>query len=286
MIFEDGTFGRKAVLRSEWNDSFLPKLKREQVVELELNHARGWQGEDVAFLQNLPELRALEIIDFRIKDISAVHCLHRLRRLGILTYCKTALRFSDFPKLESCSLEWRPKATSLFDHRALKDLFVNSYKAQDLRALARIVTLQSLMLLNCSARELSGLGPLKSLHSLRLGRFIQLRSLEGISELKNLETLSIRACRRFTSIDEIGSLTRLTTLAFGECGKIDSLRCLDNLSHLTSITFDGSTNIVDGDLSPLLRQKYLTNVAFANRRHYSHRNEQIKEILRMKHGNV
>jgi hypothetical protein len=35
--------------------------------------------------------------------------------------------------------------------------------------------------------------------------------------------------------------------------------------------FYESTNIVDGDLSPLTRQKNLSSVSFQDRRHYSHK---------------
>src|SRR5207253_3095243 len=103
----------------------------------------------------------------------------------------------------------------------------------------------------------------------------RLASLAGIEELANLEDLEIHTCRAIRSIKEIGSLRRLKGLALNNDGDIESLKPLNNLSGLESVLFYESTNILDGDLSPVLRQKALARVSFQNRRHYSHRREDF-----------
>ena len=89
--------------------------------------------------------------------------------------------------------------------------------------------------------------------------------------MTNLEELEIHACRRIRSIDEIGCLT----LHLNNDGDIESIKPLAKLGGLESMSFYESTNIIDGDLSPLLNQKNLSRVSFKNRRHYSHQREEF-----------
>jgi len=275
LILEDGTYGRRAVLTSRWSDDMLSSLTANHVVELELNQAKGWSGQDVAFLSRLPQLRVFEVFDFNIRDIGPVHSLHALRKLGVTTYCSTALDFSAFPELEHCDLEWRPKATSVFECLTLQHLFVDRYDGADVRSFGNLVNLRSLAILNAPTQSLEGLGRLVELRSLRLANLKKLRSLRGLGELVQLEELEIHTCRGIDSIAEVGALRHLKKLHLNNDGNIASLRPLEKLTELESVLFYESTNILDGDLSPLLRQKHLSRVSFQNRRHYSHRREDF-----------
>jgi len=272
---EDGIYGRRALLNSGWATGMTEYFANNGIVELVLNQAKGWKGSDLSFLSRLPRLKLFEIFDFHIKDISPIHSLNDLKRLGVTTYCSTEIRFSAFPNLESCGLEWRPKAASLFDCGTLKSLFVNRYNGKDTAPFGRLVNLESLGILNAPVKNLSGLCELKKLRSLRLANLKRLTSLAGIEELTNLEELDIHTCRAIGSIEEIGSLTRLRKLHLNNDGDIASLKPIEKLTALESVLFYESTNIVDGDLSPLIRQKNLARISFQNRRHYSHRREDF-----------
>ena len=272
---ENGAYGRRAVIRTSWTPGLSAQLKRQDVVELELNQGRGWRGDDVAFLADLPELKALDILDLTIKDIGPIHALPNLRHLGVTTYCLTEIRFSEFQHLEECALEWRPKAKSLFECISLKKLFVNRYAGQDAEPFARLTRLESLSILNSPLRTLEALRALRNLRFLRLGGLRRLASLAGVEDLVNLETLQVHTCRAIRRVGELGHLSKLRELHLDNDGDISSLRPLDALDALESVSFYESTNIVDGDLSPLLRQKALRRVSFKNRRHYSHRREDF-----------
>jgi hypothetical protein len=274
ITLEDGTYGRRAVLNTSWHATMAEYLKRNEVVELELNQAKGWWGDDLGFLLQLPHLKLFEIFDFNIKDISPIHLLSNLKTLGVTTYCSTAIDFSAFPALEHCGLEWRPKATSLFGCSTLKTLFVNRYKGKNVDSFASLTNLESLAILNAPVANLHGLGALKNLRSLRLGVLRRLTSLAGIERLSNLEKLNIDTCRFFKNIDEISALAQLKTLFLNNDGEIDSLKPLASLPRLEWVGFSESTNIKDGDLSPLFEKK-LSSISFQNRRHYSHRREDF-----------
>jgi hypothetical protein len=275
VTFENGKYGRRAVLTSTWSDGLVDYLTSRGVVELELNQGKGWGGLDVSFLAELPDLECFEIFDFNIPDIRPIHSLHKLRRLGVTTYCKTPIGFSAFPELEVCVLEWRPKTESLFQCATLRDLFVNRYKGKDTVPFGNLVHLESLQILNAPVDSLAGLRTLSRLQYLRLANLRKLRSLAGIEALTNLEELTIHTCRAISSIDQVGSLSRLKKLNVNNCGDIESFRPLNRLRNLEMVVFYETTNVLDGDLSPLERQPNLTRVSFQNRKHYSHRREDF-----------
>jgi len=273
---EEGKYGRTAVVTSAWRDEITTYLLDNGVVELRPNYALGWQGADLSFLACLPQLLSFDLIDIWLRSDTEVHFLHELRALNLLTECRNEIRFSAFPHLQDCGLEWRAKATSLFDCITIKTLFLNRYKGRDTAPFALFTKLESLTLLSALVLEsLHGLSGLTELRYLRLGNLQRLTSLEGLGSLGNLEELNLNTCRKINSIEEIGHLARLRRLHLNNMGEVQSLKPLEGLSSLEFVSFYESTNIVDGDLSPLTRLSKLTDIAFMNRRHYSHRNEDF-----------
>jgi hypothetical protein len=273
--FENGKYGLHAVLKSAWSEQIAKEIRTHQCQELEINHAKGWCGDNLYFLSLCPWLKAFKIIDFKIRSVEPIHELHDLRALEVMTYCNTELQFSAFPQLEECALEWRIKAESLFNCGGLKHLFVNSYSGKNLASFSRLEKLESLAILNAPIISLDGISSLRNLRSLRLANLKKLQSLKGIEVLTNLEELEIHTCRQITSISEIAALLNLRKLHLNNDGQIVSLKPIDAINNLESVLFYESTNIVDGDLSPLMRQKNLSRVSFQNRRHYSHKREDF-----------
>ncbi|HKS80181.1 MAG TPA: hypothetical protein VJR23_01630 [Candidatus Acidoferrales bacterium] len=271
ITLEDGKYGKRAVATSVWSGEITDFLVDRGIKELELNDGKGWRGSDLSFLAKLPNLHALTIIDLKIPSVEPVHLLPELRALEIITYCKTEIRFEVFSHLEECALEWRPRAVSLFDRTTLKRLFINRYDGKAVDRFANLVGLESLAILNAQVDNVRALGALTNLRSLRLANLKRLTSLEGIEHLVNLEELEIHTCRAIGSIEQLSALSRLRRLNLNNDGNIKTLRPLEGLTSLESVIFYESTNVVDGDLTPLLRGKHLSRVSFQDRRHYSHR---------------
>jgi Leucine-rich repeat (LRR) protein len=275
-LLERGAFGTRAVLTSDWGAETERSLLKQPIAELELNQGKGWQGRSLEFLSNFPELLALSIIGRSAEHIEPIHRLHNLKLLRVLTYCKNEIRFHEFPRLIDCGLQWRPKAMSLFDVLGLRVLFVNGFNGTDTRQFGRLTHLESLTILGSPISSLEGLATLLELRSLRLGELRKLLSLSGIENLLQLEKLQISTCRKIRAIDEISSLSRLQELYVDNMGDIKSLKPLAQLRQLHRVTFVESTNILDGDLTPLVGLPSLESVSFQNRRHYSHRREEFR----------
>lgn len=274
-LLERGPYGLRAVIETSWGEGIEQSLLKTPIAELELNLGKGWRGQDISFLRNFPELLAFRIIDQTIKSVWPIHALHNLRALGVLTYCRTEIRFNEFPLLIECELEWRPKAGSLFDCVGLRKLFVNRFGGSSADQFGRLTNLESLAILGSPIKSLEGLGNLTKMRSLRIGALRVLGTLKGIQDLTQLYRLEINMCRKIRSIEEISQLVNLRELYLDNLGDIKSLSPLGSLNQLKRLTFVESTNIVDGDLSVLQRLPNLELVAFQNRKHYSHRREQF-----------
>jgi hypothetical protein len=271
-------FGTRAVITSDWDAETERSLLKQPIAEIELNSGKGWQGKSLEFLSNFPELLALSIVGGTAKHIEPIHRLHNLRVLSVLAYGKNEIRFHEFPHLIDCGLQWRPKATSIFDALGLRVLFINGFNGTGTRQFGRLTRLESLSILGAPISSLEGLAPLLELRSLRLGDLRKLLSLSGIENLVRLEKLEISTCRKIRVIDEISSLAKLRKLYLDNMGDIQSLKPLAQLSQLHRVTFVESTNILDGDLSPLAGLPSLELVSFQNRRHYSHRREAFRPV--------
>ncbi|WP_338883008.1 hypothetical protein [Xenorhabdus sp. TH1] len=275
--YEDGNYGTLAVVRSEWNKTIEEDILRKGCTEIEFNSAKGWQGSELPPLDAFPDLLGIDILGFNIKSIDSIHVLKRLRSLGIDTYCNTPIRFENFPDLEICGLEWRKKSDSLFECRKLKDLFINKYPYDNFKPLQLLTNLKTLRIYNSKLKSLNGIDHLKNMTYLSLANLRGLTSLDGIEHLSKLENLDINTCRKITHINQLETLENLKEVFINNCNEIESLKPLRNLKKLEKVLFYESTNIVDGDLSPLLdRNPPLTAVAFMKRKHYSHSWDDFK----------
>jgi hypothetical protein len=225
---ENGQYGRRGVVTSAWSDRMTTYVKDHEISELELNHAKGWHGNDLMFLFELPHLVSFQILDLRISDVTPIHSLHALKTL------------------------------------------------RDITPFASLTELKSLAILNAPIESLRGLERLQKLRRLRLANLRRISSLAGIETLNRLEELEIHTCRGFSSIEELRPLTNLRTLSLSNNGSIDSFGPLEGLARLESLVFYESTNVLDGDLSPVWSLRTLSNVSFQNRPHYSHRREDFR----------
>lgn len=269
MEVEEGPYGTRAVITGSWSEDIAKYILYKQICDLELNYAKGWIRSDLSFLSELGDaLEAFSITDWNIESIEPIHCLIKLKVLTVYTYCSSEIRFAQFRNLRECTLHWRPKAKSVFECLTLRRLFIDGYNGKTTEQFGNLVNLEYLGLLNAPFTSTSGFRTLTKLRHLRLGALRCLESLDGLQYLKQLNRLDINTCRKLRRIDEIAGLTNLRELFINNCGDIETLKPIEKLD-LVWVGFTETTNIVDGDLSPLLRQKHLTWVFFGDRKHYS-----------------
>lgn len=246
-----------------------------------VSYDRGYRGQNVDFLSKYPWIEYLTIQYYGKIDLTGIHHLCNLRRLSlnIIANDTQLIDFSCFPFLEACYFDWRPKAKSIFDCKTLKELRVDKFRKPDLEDLGGLGNLELLRIGSSPIKSLAGIEKL-NLSRLDLVYLTKLESLQNIQGLaETLVSLEINTCKKISSIQEIGSLHHLEYLGINNCGDIDSIRPVKHLQHLERFDFWESTNVVDGDISPLLQLKKLKKIAFMGRPHYTHTNDRVYENI-------
>ncbi|MFD0793464.1 hypothetical protein ACFQZX_07525 [Mucilaginibacter litoreus] len=137
--------------------------------------------------------------------------------------------------------------------------------------------------LNCAnAKDLKGVTRFKNLKRLELHYCTKLEEDTGIAQLSDsLQYLHINQSKKFKFTDELLSLTNLRVLCLNTCSPIDSLSFLSNFPNLIDFRFI-DTNILDGDLNPLIEHPTIRTVGFLNKRHYNIKDSQLKNELLLK----
>jgi len=89
-----------------------------------------------------------------------------------------------------------------------------------------------------------------------------------------LECLVLDHCPGIADVEELAACPELKEFLYLKCRPLQSLSFLNLIKPLELFTFM-ETNVIDGDMRPLLRLKYS---GFDNKRHYSHTYEQVTKL--------
>lgn len=271
--------GRCLVLTAPWSDSFKSIIDKENISVLRLSESAGWKDDDISFINGLTDLRGIEIYSWRVKDISPLRYLNNLEFLGLQCEFTKAPDFSTFNKLKICQLLWRPKAKTIFSCKNLSLLNIVNYPSEDLKDIKEMSRLTRLQLSSKKLVSLSGIESLSSLSILDLFECSKLESLSGVDMCQQLEVVEIESCKKVHDVALLGELKNLKDVSLTDCGKLQSLTPLAKCQLLESIMFVGNTSVEDGELTALLDIPTLKKMRFADKRHYSHKREQVLEIL-------
>ncbi|MEW4307650.1 hypothetical protein Q0N12_13295 [Rossellomorea marisflavi] len=125
---------------------------------------------------------------------------------------------------------------------------------------------------------------MKKLKRLELHYCTKLQNDFGLSGLANtLEHLHINQSKKFVPNEEMFSLKNLRVLCLNSCGNLENLNFLDQFPNLIDFRFV-NTNVLDGDLSPILEHPKIRSVGFMNKRHYNIKDDKMDALLKDKNG--
>jgi hypothetical protein len=128
-------------------------------------------------------------------------------------------------------------------------------------------------------KNFTGLEKFNNLKRLELQYCVKLEDDKGLSQLNDsLEFLFINQSKKFKFTDEILKLKKLKVLCLNACGPIENLNFLSNFPNLIDFRFV-DTNILDGNLKPILDHPKIRTVGFLNKKHYNYKYDKIKEEL-------
>lgn len=189
--------------------------------------------------------------------------------------------FNSLPEETWATCEWRELPEVLRDKPMIEYLIIWHHKTElgGLENLPNLPWLKYLELNWSNARSLSGIGHLASLKRLELHCCVKLESDSGVDGVKeHLEFIHINQSKKFICNRALESLHELRVLRLNSCGPISSLDFVLGYPKLEDFRFV-DTDVVDGNLLPLMKHSSLKSVGMSNKRHYSHKDKAIKDWL-------
>lgn len=268
-------FPQSVFVESHRIDACMEYAARHGLIGIAISPLGGFNLPDLSFLLRFPSVEHLTILHAEMLDISAISSLDRLKYLQISGVPRQAIDLTHFSQLRELRVRWWPKLQFGESIRSLEILSLSNYSPHncDLSGLPEIPKLKNLDIVQSHRLTLSGVDRFPHLNKLTIAYLPGLTDLSPLSAFRTgvMETLEFQNCPKISNHDEVKVIQSLRRLAFNRCGKIPSLRFLDNLTVLESFSFVG-TDILDGDLRPCLRLKF---VGFLDKRHYSHRSSEF-----------
>lgn len=151
-------------------------------------------------------------------------------------------------------------------------------KGHTLADLGGVGPLVYLELVHSNIQNFEGLSRLGALRRLETHYCVKLEDAAGILEIADsLEWLHINQAKKF-QLSDLVRLTNLRVLCLNVCGPLESLAFLREMPRLLDFRFVG-TNVVDGDLTPLMDHPSLVSVGFMDKRHYNLRRKEVEAHL-------
>jgi Leucine-rich repeat (LRR) protein len=278
-IAEIGRTGiRQFILKGEWHSSMADVMRRENISAMMVSGYAGWNGANLDFLREIPFLERLSLIVLNPVNIDGIYFLRHLKDFSI-GYNKKRIDFVQFPSLERVSLSWSIGYESLFECKSLKDVAIARLPEDRLPSLSHLANVESLALSLGRFSDLQTLPELPRLVRLSLIVCNRLQHLKGLESSPNLRVLWIEQAKSLIDIDAVAFLQTLRTLVLRDCRQVKSIKALAGLPDLESVSFSATTDIRDGDLSPLESLPRLKNADFKDRRHYSKKNIDFPKDL-------
>ena len=244
------------------------------IKEYKIDVVSIWKYADIEFIKQCPSLRGISISGVPEK-FEHIYCLKGLEFIEVITENELGIDFNKFPNLKEAHFARAPKDASLFDCKNLEKLTLKYFKGTDLRVLHNLKKLRYLEFGFSSIKSILGVEVFRDLEILD---FYNLRNVNDISPLEGTTKISRLLFENCGKVNDIATLKYLVNLAYlkiDNCKEILSLGPIRNLKKLKGVDFRRNTNIVDGDLTPLLGKG---KVNFGPRKHYSHTNEAIDKI--------
>lgn len=223
----------------------------------------------------LADLKNIQTLSFRFNknrniSLDFVKDLPLLDDFGVDGICPT-IDFNIFKNLKTLIIDWNPKVFKNADQSNLTELHLWKLKTEDFESLAMFSSVERLLLNKSTMTTLNGVEKFKNLKTLKLIYMTNLTDISAISG-SALEKLSIQNAKKLTDYSAIGACKKLMRLRVIDSAPIKSLSFIEGLQLLQSFRFM-KTDVIDGDLSPLLG---LGDVDFTPKKHFSHALKSFK----------
>lgn len=227
---------------------------------------------DIGFLERMPNLTEIAIMDVTDCDVGGLYSLKNLRSLTISNCTNNTSKnvhvdFSKFDKLAELSTDWFDKGFDISKNSELVSAAIYNYRPQnqDFSELPLPKNIKNLELVQSNISSLNG-AQCDSLEKLELFYCPKLETLNGITAFsRHLQRLMIENAVHLTGYEDIACCKSLESVVFANCGIIGSLNWVKSMEKLSHFVLE-KTVVEDGDMKNLLT---IDKVAFTNKQHYN-----------------
>lgn len=240
---------------------------------------------DLSFLEHFPLLLYLEIVNVKNVNTRQLHCLRNLRGLR-LESPGAGIDFGSFPKLEIYTGDWHVDNHNLKQCHDLRRLHLWHFspRSRDLSVFMEMTRLEELSLIQTNITSLSGVETLEDLRFLTIAYAPKLKSLSALADHNmQIRELDLGKVKNIGSYNPIASLKYLRLLRVSSCAPMRDLKWMTGMKRLDFFSFV-DTNVVDGNLSPLLHLAALRYVGTMDRRHYNYTMDRLNELLNQRNS--
>lgn len=262
------------------NSDTIRTLRREKITGIEILSMAVDESVDLDVLRLMPELRSLSILYENQIDWTPIQHLKQIEHLNLVArrYKPQPLDFTKFRNLQTARISWHPEWESVLSCTSLRGLMIESSKGVPEFDLGRLQRLRELRLKQCSNLRRVICSPGQNLESLAV---LYCHSFEAVSPKKVLKKLkyAFLGGNSHFEVESLGKCKELVRLSMHGVGKLKSLKFLAGCRRLEVLGMSFSTQIEDGDLTPLLKLPKLRRLGFKPFKNYSHTLNEIKELI-------
>jgi len=235
---------------------------------------------DLSFLEQFPDMLYLEIRCDKPIKAGALESLQNLRGLYFESPA-SGIDFSSFPHLEVYSGGWHKGHTNFDLCPALHRIALRNFNpaSGDFSSLANCRRLDTLDIVRSTISSLDGIETLEDLRVLEIAYMTKLESLDAFKNCQpGLRVLSIERAKRIRSCQPIASLSCLKDLRLFGCAAMPDVKWTSGMNWLEHFAFV-ETDVIDGDLTPLLKLERLRYIGTEDKRHYNYKMHEFIEML-------
>ena len=240
---------------------------------------RGSNNNKFDFSILLPVAELIEVLSFSgfgsICEINNLEVLYSFKKLQTLFFHEKecfSLDISRFENLISLGTFYWNGISSLFNSNSIGKLALSGFNDNTLRKMVSLRNLNELHISQSRLLSLEHIEECVSLSKLTLTYNSLLINASSINET-SLKELRIEKCRNLHKASYLFNNTSIEELYLDV---VDSLYFVPSMKNLKKIYF---LNCKDGNLQPLLESQSLEIIYFpSNRKHYTHKLQEIKEL--------
>ncbi|MBZ9689682.1 hypothetical protein G9F72_025730 [Clostridium estertheticum] len=231
---------------------------------------------DMDFLNECPNVDEVNIISPLLRNFDGLLKLKNLLRLTINEHEGGELDISKLYKLEYFMGDCNKYLKGVENAANLKTLSLSKYnpKNKNIEELSKLCNLELLQIVQTQITSIKGIRNLKKINRLEIFRAPKLEYIDEIEEISDsLRILSFGKCKNLRNHEYVKCLKNLESLTFNECREIPSIDFIREMPKLKDFIFV-DTNVIDGDLSPLIGFEYS---GFFDKKHYSHKFKELND---------